>query len=279
MSENKTPESLTTDLASIGLILKQKREEHSYTLEHVAEITRITLTNLRNIENGELEALPGLGFVRGFIRNYAKLVGVESDWMIEALNQTFTNREQPVDGSSTVEKQDQPLGKERNNSKFLLIGATVVIILVIAGIYWNISTSNRYSSMTERVETVQAVEKKEVAAEEVLKEVEMNTGPKTSEENQAKTVPVISPLSLTLVALESQWIRLVVDEQEPIELELVEGEKYEWPANKEYLLTMTTGSTASIHLNGEEIVDRENFTDELFQTKLNKFTLTRINNR
>jgi cytoskeletal protein RodZ len=279
MSENKTPESLTTDLASIGLILKQKREEHSYTLEHVAEITRITLTNLRNIENGELEALPGLVFVRGFIRNYAKLVGVESDWMIEALNQTFTNREQPVDGSSTVEKQDQPLGKERNNSKFLLIGATVVIILVIAGIYWNISTSNRYSSMTERVETVQAVEKKEVAAEEVLKEVEMNTGPKTSEENQAKTVPVISPLSLTLVALESQWIRLVVDEQEPIELELVEGEKYEWPANKEYLLTMTTGSTASIHLNGEEIVDRENFTDELFQTKLNKFTLTRINNR
>jgi hypothetical protein len=42
---------------------------------------------------------------------------------------------------------------------------------------------------------------------------------------------------------------------------------------------MTTGNTALIHLNGEEIVDRENFKDELYQVKLNKFTLTRINNR
>jgi len=280
MSEKKTQEPLITDLASIGLILKQKREEHSYTLEHVSEITRITLTNLRNIENGKLEALPGLVFVRGFIRNYAKLVGVESDWMIEALNQTFTNREQPVDGSSKVEKQDLLLlEKEQNNSKYLLIAASVVIIVVIVGIYWNMTTSNRYSSMTERVETVQAVEKKKVAAEEVLKEVEMGTGGKTAEESLAKSAPVISPLTLTLVAMESAWIRLVVDEQEQIELELIEGEKYEWPAKKEYLLTMTTGSNASIHLNGEEIVDRENFTDELFQIKLNKFTLTRINNR
>ncbi len=150
---------------------------------------------------------------------------------------------------------------------------------MIAGIYWNMTTSTQYSSITERVETVQAVEKKEITAEEVLKEVEIGTGVKITEESQAAPAPVISPLTLTLVAIENEWIRLVVDEQEPIELELVEGEKYEWPANKEYLLTMTTGNTASIHLNGEEIVDRENFKDELFQTKLNKFTLTRINNR
>ena len=279
MSEKKYQEPLATDLASIGLILKQKREEHSYTLEHVAEITRITLTNLRNIENGELEALPGLVFVRGFVRNYATLVGVESDWMIEALNQTFTNREQPVDGSSKVEKPDLPLETDRNTRKYLMIIAAVVVVAVIAGIYWNMTTSTRYSTITERVETVQAVEQKKVAAEEVLKEVEIGTGPKRAEESQAAPAPVISPLTLTLVAIESGWIRLVVDEQEPVELELVEGEKYDWPANKEYLLTMTTGNTASIHLNGEEIVDRENFKDELFQTKLNKFTLTRINNR
>ncbi len=109
MSENKSQESLATDLANIGLILKQKREEHSYTLEHVSEITRITLTNLRNIENGEIKALPGLVFVRGFIRNYATLVGVESDWMIEALNQTFTNHEQPNDSSSKSEKPEAPI--------------------------------------------------------------------------------------------------------------------------------------------------------------------------
>jgi len=279
MSENKNQEHQITDLASIGLILKNKREEHSYTLEHVAEITRITLTNLRNIEKGELEALPGLVFVRGFIRNYAKLVGVESDWMIEALNQTFTNQEQPVDGTSKIEKQELLPEKESNFSKILLAASILVIALVIAGVYWNMTDNNQYASISDNVETVQAVDQKKVAAEDVLKEVDLGTGANASEVDKSSPKEVISPLTLTLVALESQWIRLVVDEQEPIEIELIQGEKYEWPANKEYVLTMTTGDTASIHLNGEEIVERENYRDELFQTRLNKFTLTRINNR
>ena len=102
MSENITDPPQQSDLLSIGAILRKKREEHSYTLEHVSEITRITLTCLRNIEEGNLDALPGLVFVRGFIRNYAKLLGLESDWMIEALNQTYSDRTQPNSDS------DQP---------------------------------------------------------------------------------------------------------------------------------------------------------------------------
>ncbi|MBU3914471.1 helix-turn-helix domain-containing protein, partial [bacterium] len=76
MTQNEDHNQIT-DLKSIGRILKKKREEHTYTLEHVSEITRITLTSLRNIEDGNLSDLPGLVFVRGFIRNYAKLLGLE----------------------------------------------------------------------------------------------------------------------------------------------------------------------------------------------------------
>ena len=279
MSEKTPQEPLVTDLASIGRILKNKREEHSYTLEHVSEITRITLTNLRNIEDGNLEALPGLVFVRGFIRNYATLVGVESDWMIEALNQTFTNREQPVDGNSRIEKHDLLFENERKISKFVLPVAALVIIVVIVGVYWNMTTRDQYTSIADKVETVQAVEKKEVTTEDILNAVGIEDPAKTAGESPVDPAPVISPLTLTLIALQSEWIRLAVDGQEPIELQLTQGEKYEWPASKEYLLTMTTGDTASIHLNGEEIVEREDFKDQLFQTTLNKFTLTRINNR
>jgi hypothetical protein len=79
--------------------------------------------------------------------------------------------------------------------------------------------------------------------------------------------------------LENEWIRLSVDDKAPFELKLKKGEKYEWPGEEEYSLVMTTGKTATVHLNGEEIVDRGSDPNQIYQVKLNKFTLKQINNR
>jgi len=277
MSENTTTPPQQSDLLNIGVILRQKREEHAYTLEHISEITRITLTCLRNIEEGNLNALPGLVFVRGFIRNYAKLLGLESDWMIEALNQTYSDRTQSKnipDQTGSYNPLTQP---ERNNTKPLIIaGALVIVSLVAFIVYWQSKPMNHYSNINDDVETIQAIDTR-VSTQEATLESEIVKS--TAELPTAPIKQEISPLTLTLVAMDDDWIHLAIDDQEPFDLRLKKGEKYDWPANEEYSLTMTTGDSALIHLNGEEIVDRENFRDKLYQVKLNKFTLTRINNR
>ncbi len=280
MSENTTTPPQQSDLSSIGAILRKKREEHAYTLEHISEITRITLTCLRNIEEGNLNALPGLVFVRGFIRNYAKLLGLESDWMIEALNQTYSDRTQ----SSTIPDQTKsynPLAqpKSNNTKPLILVGALVIISLVAFLVYWQSKPMNSYSGISNEVETIQAIDTKSSAQEATGETLEAQIEESTAELPMAPVKQEISPLTLTLVAMDNDWIHLTIDDQEPFDLRLKKGEKYDWPANEEYSLIMTTGDSALIHLNGEEIVDRENFRDELYQVKLNKFTLTRINNR
>lgn len=278
MTEKNTAAPQQNDLKTIGSILRKKREEHAYTLEHVSEITRITLTCLRNIEEGNLQALPGLVFVRGFIRNYAKLLGIESDWMIEALNQTYSERT-PVQTTPDQLGSISPLhdGEKSRNSPYLVIGALVVIGLVAFLLYWQNKPLNQYSALNKKVETVQAIDTKTPVPEKVEAVIEKEVVIPAEVPKPVKQE--ISPLTLTLVAMSNDWIRLAIDEQEPFELRLKKGEKYDWPAKEEYHLVMTTGDTALIHLNGEEIVDRENFKNELYQTKLNKFTLTRINNR
>ena len=280
MSENTTASPHQSDLLSIGAILKKKREEHAYTLEHVSEITRITLTCLRNIEEGNLDGLPGLVFVRGFIRNYAKLLGLESDWMIEALNQTYSDRAQ----TNTLQDQTRsynPLAQpESNNTKPLILFGTLVIISLVAFlVYWQNKPMNPYSIINNEVETIQAIDTKASNQEAAGGTLEADIEKSTAELPAAPVKQEISPLTLTLVAMDNDWIHLTIDDQEPFDLRLKKGEKYDWPANEEYSLIMTTGDSALIHLNGEEIVDRENFRDELYQVKLNKFTLTRINNR
>ncbi len=280
MSENITDSPQQSDLLNIGAILRKKREEHAYTLEHVSEITRITLTSLRNIEQGNLDALPGLVFVRGFIRNYAKLLGLESDWMIEALNQTYSDRTQ-VSSVSDQPRSFNPMSQpESNNTKpLILVGAVLIISLVAFLVYWQSKPLNQYSNSSRDVETVQAIDTKAPAQQITQEVLEVEIQKPAIETEAAPVKQEISPLTLTLVAMENEWIHLTVDEQEPFVLRLKKHEKYNWPAKEGYSLIMTTGNTAQIHLNGEEIIDRENFRDELYQVKLNKFTLTRINNR
>jgi cytoskeletal protein RodZ len=267
----------TTDLRTIGQILQQKREEHSYTLEHVAEITRITPTALKQIEEGNMEGLPGLVFVRGFVRNYARLLGLESDWMIEALNQAYAPQDpsQPTPDRETVLKQEAT--PTASKKLFITTGVLTASILIVLFVFWNFKSIDRYSLDEGSVETVQAVDTREPPPAEVQSVIEPVLPEPATITPAPPVKPEISPLTLTLIAMEDEWIQLVIDEQPPVLSMLSKGTKYEWPANHEYTLTMTTGNTALVYLNGEEIIDRENYPDELYQVNLNRFTLTRIN--
>lgn len=277
------------DLKSIGLILKKKREELSYTLEHVSEITRITLTCLRHIEEGNMDALPGLVFVRGFIRNYAKLLGLESDWMIEALNQTYqtgrpeTKKSEKDYSSFTYDHSSSRPEPEKKgiSPSYYLLGAAAIIIIVLSVYLINQKNSEQITMGTSNIETIKPVEslETEVTPEPVIPVMKDEKAMVEQEEETLTPAVVMSPLTLTLVASENNWIRLAIDNQDPFELKLKKDEKYDWPAEEEYSLIMSTGNTATIHLNGEEIIDRENHLDELYQVNLNKFTLKQINNR
>lgn len=277
---NEKATQQNNDLKNIGSILKKKREELSYTLEHVSEITRITLSSLRNIEEGNMQALPGLVFVRGFVRNYAKLLGLESDWMIEGLNSSFaTGTETPPPVKESYMNTPEKTLPKSTVFYYSMGAAIVFVILLLIYVMYNKST-NQLTLRNDTVETVQAVatpEEQSVAVPEAPEVSAPGSGPTITSDYPA--APIISPLTLTLVGLENEWIRLVVDNQAPIELKLKKGEKYEWPGEEEYTLIMTTGKTARVHLNGEEIVDRSSDPNQLYQVKLNKFTLKQINNR
>lgn len=278
------PSNQENDLKSIGLILKKKREELSYTLEHVSEITRITLTCLKHIEQGNMSALPGLVFVRGFIRNYAKLLGLESDWMIEALNQTYGTSSDTPNQTKPEPAVIEDKAPAKSNTHYYFIGAGFVIaVLLVVYIFYR-QPANQLTLVSEKVETVQAIDPQEVELKPDTSEIVVPENTEVEQEvvqeqEPPPAAPVISPLTLTLVAHEDDWIRLAIDGQEAFELKLKKGEKYDWPAEEAYALTMTTGNTASIHLNGEEIIDRENYSNQLYQTELNKFTLKQINNQ
>ena len=66
-------------MESIGTYLRRERELRGLSLEEVADTTRIPLRSLEQLEAGDYAELPGDTFVRGFLRAYARAVGLSSD--------------------------------------------------------------------------------------------------------------------------------------------------------------------------------------------------------
>jgi cytoskeleton protein RodZ len=99
--------------ASAGAQLRAYRENAQLTIDDVAHQLKLARRQVIAIENDELDALPGPTFVRGFIRNYARLLRVDAGPLLEASNLTPpasaqidriapTMGELPADNASSV---------------------------------------------------------------------------------------------------------------------------------------------------------------------------------
>src|SRR5690606_12137833 len=62
-----------------GAMLVRAREAAGLTLEDLARTTKISRANLTAIETADLERLPALVYVRGFVKAYAREVGLDPD--------------------------------------------------------------------------------------------------------------------------------------------------------------------------------------------------------
>ncbi len=61
----------------IGETLRKAREARGLSLENVAELTKINIKYIKAIENDSFDALPGGIYTRGFLRSYARLLGLD----------------------------------------------------------------------------------------------------------------------------------------------------------------------------------------------------------
>ncbi len=69
-------------MESIGTYLRRTREARGLSLDEIADATRISLQSLEALEEGRFERLPGEPFVRGFLRSYARALGMRGDEVI-----------------------------------------------------------------------------------------------------------------------------------------------------------------------------------------------------
>lgn len=247
----------TSPMKEIGETLKSAREEANLSLNYVAEVTRIHIDVLKEIENGSMNLSPGPVFIRGFIRTYATLLGIDYQPLKEKLNLLEEFAESSMNNNA-LEKANAN-SEQSSSSQGWLLGLGVVILLVIGIIIMmqkeEHDSSELMTSVPPSVVPTETTDSEPQSANPNELEQPSTPAESTSSLPTQPIAPVEEidsdpPLILNLIAKKDTWLDLRIDEEEPNEWYISAGEEIEWKAKESFKLTIGNINQVELLLNG-----------------------------
>jgi len=137
-----------------GETLRSAREEKGWTLAAVAQQLNLTERALARIEAGDFSQLPGHTFARGYVRAYAKLLGLDQTRLVQEFDlHTGTN----ASGSNvnSLGRIEEPGRLSRSFMR--LFGFVLLLVLAAAAWYWWQERSTR-EALTPPVSALERIE-------------------------------------------------------------------------------------------------------------------------
>ncbi|MCP1647029.1 cytoskeleton protein RodZ [Pseudomonas nitroreducens] len=127
------PDVIGTTRANPGETLRQARENKGWSTAQVAGQLNLTENALRQLEQGSFEQLPGHTFARGYIRAYAKLLGMDQAQMVTAFDQ-YTGTDASGSNVQALGRVVEPVRLSRNLLR--LFSLVLLAVLIGFGYFW-----------------------------------------------------------------------------------------------------------------------------------------------
>lgn len=127
MTETPTQEQSTD---SVGGILKKLRRERDLGVQEVATRLHLDPGVIDALESDAWEQLPASIYVRGYIRNYAKLLGADTEALIRVYDQSGVDEEPEI--IPEVRHGTQTSSSDKPVKAFTYLLTLVLVILLIA---------------------------------------------------------------------------------------------------------------------------------------------------
>jgi cytoskeletal protein RodZ len=131
------------ETANFGTFLREERERRQVSLADIAQTTKLSVTSLKLMEAGKLDDLPPDVFVRGFIRSYAKTLGISSSEPLGLFDQVLAERRRAAEPPLVVTRRpsrkpslerslsSEMSGEDDNQAPRRGIGLAVFVIIVL----------------------------------------------------------------------------------------------------------------------------------------------------
>jgi cytoskeletal protein RodZ len=276
--------------------LREQREKSQLSLQQLATKTRIDLKFLEAIEQGNFAFLPDL-YVKAFIKQYAKTVGLDENLIIKKYEAAKEGKEynpnmpepeilkeEPVKKESHQESKpksapaaksyfENPLEKKpeegnksnKQNLTLLIAGSVVVIAFILLYVF--------FFNKNDRI----IVE--ETPIEEIVtQETQRYEAPAATHALPDSVVALanMDSLSLTFFAKETSWVYIVLDNNRAEEFTLSPNYKFTVKALKDFKVTVGNSGGVSLQFNNQP-VDFSGRSGSVRNFKLDKTGLVYLN--
>lgn len=118
----------------VGEQLRQAREARGLKIADIAQTLKLGLRQVEALEGGDWQHLPGHTFIRGFVRNYARLVQVDSAPLMAQLDHIL---EKPVNNLGKQDTGPAPMpsssssAASRRDRQVVVVGLGLVVIAAL----------------------------------------------------------------------------------------------------------------------------------------------------
>lgn len=204
----------------VGEILKKRREESGQDLREIAKTLKIRYDYLKAIEDEDFEKLPVEVYIRGYIREYAKILNIDPEAAIKA----YTQQVSPP----LPEKKDIPT-KETVKSKKIKIRYLLIPLLLLLTFAFILFPFT--------------VEEPKISEREDLPVVQSGPPP---------PLPSVQHV-LEVSAMDVTWLRVNIDSTISKEILLKPGESVKWYAKNGFSLKIGNAGGVRLVFDRKEI--------------------------
>ena len=145
MSEYENSELDIHEPVAFGQQLLLAREKAGMTLEETARALNLKVEIVEAIEESALDRLPPITFVQGYIRSYARLLGLPEEHLLKEF-------EEEVPHTLESELHPRPPSPDGANSQSPVIKLISLLVIVVAAAVLAYAVYSFYIERTERIE-------------------------------------------------------------------------------------------------------------------------------
>ena len=167
----RPPASATGDSAAPNVRLSQARQAQNLTTAEVARRLKLSVWQVEALESGQYQQLPGPVFVRGFIRNYARLLNLEPEELVQSITGLLSEAPLHLE-SSQARDIPFPAAETRRWPRYAVAAGVVVAMLAVYEFYFSEERASVETPPGPVVAVAPSQEKSPAASAE--------TGPKTA---------------------------------------------------------------------------------------------------
>lgn len=180
------PNSVKDAQKGPGELLRNARFALDLSLNHIAEQLHLSRHVISALEADEYEKLPGVTFVRGYLRSYARVVNLPGDDIIEKFNELGFEDTTKLETQPAAVKYD--FIKNENMFRWMSYGI-VCVFFILAYVWWrNHNGSWDISPANTMIEAALETEEAKEHAEEPVTQVAGDTVSEVSHSMSQKQI-------------------------------------------------------------------------------------------